>query len=66
MKIKDIKREGKHLNTSKKYHLYKLSRLHMNDAHIDTYNLILKVLQELGTIIMFKFFTINTTIVLFY
>jgi hypothetical protein len=29
---------GRYLNTSEKYHIYKISRnnLHMNDKHIDT------------------------------
>jgi hypothetical protein len=46
-----LKIHGKHLNTLEKYHIYMLSRnrLYMNDAQIDTYNPIFKVLQELDT-----------------
>jgi hypothetical protein len=46
MEVMEVERKGKHLNTLEKYHIYRLSRsrLHMNDAHIDTYNLIFEAL----------------------
>jgi hypothetical protein len=42
MNIIKTEKKGKHLNTSEKYHIHKISkhRLHMNDAYIDIYNLI--------------------------
>jgi hypothetical protein len=46
-----IKEQRKHLNTSGKYHIYKMSKdeLHMNDVFIDVYNPIFEALQELNT-----------------
>jgi hypothetical protein len=48
IKIMEIEKKGKHLNTLEKYHIYKVSRnrLQMNDTHIDVYSPIFKTLQE--------------------
>jgi hypothetical protein len=47
----EVERKGKHLNTLEKYHIYRLSRsrLHMNDAHVDTYNPIFEAKEEVDT-----------------
>jgi hypothetical protein len=44
-------KEGKHLNTLEKYHVYKISknRLRMNDTYIDMYNPVLYTVQELNS-----------------
>jgi hypothetical protein len=47
MKVIKIEKEGNHLSTLEKYHIYKMSKygLHMNN----TYNLIFEVMQEFNT-----------------
>jgi hypothetical protein len=44
-------REGKHLNTLERYHIYKISRdnIHMNHTCIDTHNPIFEALHEIYT-----------------
>jgi hypothetical protein len=51
MEIVEVEEKGKHLNKLEKCHKHRLSRnrLHMNDAHTDTYNPIFEALQELDT-----------------
>jgi hypothetical protein len=48
MDIIKTAKKGKHLNTLEKYYIYKLNKnkLHMNDTHIDTYNLIFETLKK--------------------
>jgi hypothetical protein len=40
--------KGRHLNTSEKYYIYKISRnnLHMNDTYIDTHNPIFQIIHD--------------------
>jgi hypothetical protein len=47
----EVERKRKYLKTLDEYHKYRLSRsrLHMNNTHIDTFNPLFKVLQELNT-----------------
>jgi hypothetical protein len=42
-------RKGRHLDTSEKYHVYKISRnnLHMNDTYTEAYNPIFQTVHEL-------------------
>jgi hypothetical protein len=44
-----IGRKGKHLNTSEKCHIYKISRnnLHMNVTHIEMHNPIFQTVHEI-------------------
>jgi diphthamide synthase subunit DPH2 len=43
-------RNGKHLNTLERYHIYKISKdnLHMNDTYNDTHNPIFKILHKIS------------------
>jgi hypothetical protein len=51
MDVITMGRKGKHLNTSERYHIYRISKdnLHMNDTYIDTHNPIFETLHELYT-----------------
>jgi hypothetical protein len=51
IKIKELEKKGKNLNTLERYHIYKISinRLHINDTYIDVYGPIFETLQELST-----------------
>jgi hypothetical protein len=48
MKVLKTQRKGKHLNTLKRYYIYKMRKdgLQMNDACIDTRNPIFEIIQE--------------------
>jgi hypothetical protein len=49
-KALETEKKGKHLNTLKKCHIYKMSkdRLQMSDTYINTHNPIFEVIQELN------------------
>jgi hypothetical protein len=51
MEVLKTDKQGKHLNTLEKYHIYTHIRskagLQMNDTYIDTHNPIFEVIQEL-------------------
>jgi hypothetical protein len=51
MEVITTGKQGKHLNTLERYHIYKINRegLYMNDVHIDTHNPIFQVIHELYT-----------------
>jgi hypothetical protein len=51
MRVLKTEKEGKHLNTLEKYHMYKssMNRLQMNYTYIDdTHNPIFEIIQELN------------------
>jgi hypothetical protein len=50
VKVLKTVRKGKHLNTLERYCVCKMSegRLQMNDACIDTHNLIFEIIQEVN------------------
>ena len=51
MEIIKTVRNGKHLSTLEKYHIYKISKenLHMNDINTDTHNHIFEELYKIYT-----------------
>jgi hypothetical protein len=51
MDIIKTERKGKYLNTLEKYYIHRIRKdnLHMNDTHINTYNPIFELLNELYT-----------------
>jgi hypothetical protein len=50
MEIVKIQRKGNHLNTQKKYHIYRLCKqgIHLNSKHMDTHNPIFKEIYNIS------------------